>query len=119
MRINEVRIIEVPLYLLSIDDSPLSETIFVMNMQIRRDVTFDCQIIAKLPEKMYCCQWRIDQLHVSNGILIDFIIKRDVTFGSPSCQRKCIAVYGELPIVEFEIPAVPQMKRTLCVRKKI
>ena len=62
---------------------------------------------------------RIDQLHVSNGILIDFIIKRDVTFGSPSCQRKCIAVYGELPIVEFEIPAVPQLKRTLRVRKKI
>ena len=61
----------------------------------------------------------IDQLHVSNGILIDFIIKRDVTIGSPSCQRKCIAVYGELPIVEFEIPAVPQLKRTLCVRKKI
>ena len=26
-----------------------------------------------------------------------------------SCQRKCIAVNGELPIVEFEIPAVPQL----------
>ena len=26
-----------------------------------------------------------------------------------SCQRKCIAVNGELPIVECEIPAVPQL----------
>ena len=33
-------------------------------------------------------------------------IRRDVTF---DCQRKCIAVNGELPIVEFEIPAVPQL----------
>ena len=36
-------------------------------------------------------------------------IRRDVTFDCQSCQRKCIAVNGELPIVEFEIPAVTQL----------
>ena len=76
----------------------------------------ECCKVSQFPNDAGARIWLIDQLHVSNGILIDFIIKRDVTFGSPSC---CIALYGEFPIVEFEIPAVPQLKRTLCVRKKI
>ena len=52
---------------------------------------------------------------------MNFIIKRtrDVTVGGAGGCRKCISFNGELPIVDFEIPAAPQLSRTLFLRKVI
>ena len=61
----------------------------------------------------------IDQLHVSGGILIDLIIKRDVTFGSLGCQRNSITVNGESPIVCFKFAAILQLQRTLHEHEQI
>ena len=42
----------------------------------------ECCKVSQFPNDAGARIWLIDQLHVSNGILIDFIIKRDVTAGS-------------------------------------
>ena len=61
----------------------------------------------------------IDQLHVSESILIASIIKRDVTFGSLGCQRNSITVNGESPIVCFKFAAILQLQRTLNEHEQI
>ena len=61
----------------------------------------------------------MDQLHVSESILMKFLIERDVTAGGPVCPQKHITVYGETRVTKFKLPAAHELYHMFCVSEQV